>query len=184
MRDKGLVDPSRLIAVGLIVVVIAAIGFFGFRHDGPRPSPNEWRNINIVQSNFGVTAPGAFFTGTQNMNFDGIDTLVQTYLVPDRGTDYSVLAARRPEGDKRDFAEIAKDMKLTGAGSPQQVGDFTVYRHDVTVDGNRTQAAIFLRDYVLYQLMVTAPVKSFSTTNAERYFNSFHLLNSPPAQQH
>lgn len=183
MIDRGLVDPSRLIAVGLIIVVVAAVGFFGFRHDGPRPSPNDWREINIAQSNFGVTAPGAFFTGEQNMNFDGIDTLVQTYLVPDRGTDYSVLAARRPEGDKRDFAEIAKDMKLTGAASPQQRGGLTMYLHDVTVGGSRTQAAIFMRDYVLYQLMVTAPVKTFSTDNAERYFSSFHLLNSPAAAQ-
>ncbi len=179
MIDRGLVDPSRLVAVGIIVAVVAAIGFFGFRHDdGPRPSPNDWRNIEIVQSNFGVTAPGAFFTGEQNMSFDGIDTLVQTYLVPDSGTDYSVLAARRPEGDKRDFAEAAKDMKLTGADSPTQAAGFTVFRHDVTVDGNRTQAAIFFRDDVMYQLMVTAPAKSFSTDKAERYFSSFHLLKT------
>ncbi len=183
MIDRGLVDPSRLIAVGLIVAVIAAIGFSIFGQEAPKVSRNDWRNINISQGNFGIAAPGAFFTGEQNMDFDGIDTLVQTYLVPDRGTDYSVLAAQRPEGDRRAFDQVAKDMKLTGAGSPQQVGDFTVFRHDVTVDGNRTQAAIFFIDRLMYQLMVSAPATSFSTENAERYFTSFHLLKQRPAAQ-
>ncbi len=180
MIDRGLVDPSRLIALG-VVVVIAIVGFLAFRPDSSRPLPEDWRNIVIADSNFGVTAPGAFFVGRQTMDFDGIDAEVRTYLVPDHGTDYSVLAALRPEGDKRPFANVARDMKLTGAASPQQVGDFTVFRHDVTIDGNRTQAAIFFHDRVMYQLMVTSPAKEFSTANAERYFGSFHLLNGGPA---
>ena len=72
------------------------------------------------------------------------------------------MAALRPEGDKRSFGEVAKDMKLTGAASPQQAGDFTVFRHDVTVDGNRTQAAVFFHDRVMYQLMVTTPTKALT----------------------
>lgn len=182
MIDRGLVDPSRLVAVGVIVLVVAAVGFFGFRQDGPRPNPNDWRNIVIAESNFGVTAPGAFFTGEQNMSFEGIDTIVRTYLVPDHGTDYSVLVAQRPPGDTRTFKDVAVDMKLTGANYPEQMNDLTRFRHDVTVDGNRTQAAIFFRDRMLYQLMVTAPRDSFSPANAERYFSSFHLLSGAPAQ--
>jgi hypothetical protein len=170
-------NSTPFIAFGIVAIAIVGIVLSLRTPSGvTRPKPTDWRNIEIPASNFGVTAPGTFFVGEQVMDFDGIEDVVRTYLVPDRGTDYSVLAAQRPAADRRPFGEVAKDMKLTGADSAQQVGDFTAFRHDVTVGGNRTKAMVFFRERLMYQLMVTAPVKSFSEANAERYFGSFHLL--------
>ena len=170
-----------LIPVVLIAAVVVAF-MFGFRIEERKPATVDWRVHAIAEQNFSVTAPGVFIVDAKKMIFDGDMATARFYQAVDMGADFSVLAVRRPDSDARAFGVVATSLGLTDAevGAGQQAGPLTIFRHDATQQsGTRTQIYMIFTDRMMYQLSVSAPARTFSTANAERFFGSFRLL--PPS---
>lgn len=179
--DFSKADPlARRIAIVPVVVIVGAVIAFmlGFRLEGRRPLTVDWRAHTVAESNFGVAAPGMLMVNRQMMRFDGEDAVAQTYAASDLGEDFSVSVVRRPDSDRRPFEAVAKSLGLGGTDATQRADGLTQFRHDVTLEGMRTQALLIFDDRMMYQLIVTSAAASFPTANAERFFSSFRLLES------
>jgi hypothetical protein len=163
--------PVILIAAGLIAAM------FGIRPEGRRHAAPEWRTHTLAEYNFAVAAPGVFIMNRQMMDLGGEGALAQTYIASAvAGIDFSVSAVRRPTGDGRPFAEVVRSLGLSSGDPAQGPGGSTMFRHDVALEGTRTQALLIFQDRMMFQMMVTAPEGSFPLADAERFFGSFRLL--------
>ncbi len=177
--DASKSDPMarRFALIPVVIIAAAVLAYqFGFRLEGRQTEKLDWRAHTVAESNFAVTAPGMLVINHQNMNFDGESADAATYIASDLGADFSVSVVRRPDDDLRPFDEAAKGLGLLGTDATERVGGGTMFRHDVTLNGARTEAVLIFKDRMLYQLMVRSPAASFPETNAQRFFDSFHLL--------
>jgi len=171
---------ARLVAIVPVVVIAAGFIAFmlGYRLEGRQHAPPEWRTHTVEQQNFVVATPGVFIVNQQTMSFEGQDAPAQVYMAYDLGVDFSVTAVRRPDSDVRAFDEVAKGLGLKGTDGAQRPDGGTMFKHDVALEGTRTQAILIFRDRMMYQLMITAPVAAFPEAGAERFFGSFRLLGN------
>lgn len=177
--DGSKVDPlARRIAIVPVVVIAAAAAAYlwGFRLEGRRPVTLDWRTHAVAESHFAVAAPGMLIINRQMMKIAGEDALAQTYMASDLGADFSVSVVRRPDRDHRPFDVVAKSLGLSGTDVAQSADGLTLFRHDVTLEGTRTQALVIFHERMMYQMMVTSPAASFPLVDAERFLGSFRLL--------
>lgn len=177
--DVSKSDPlaRRFALVPVIVIAAAVIAYmWGFRLDGRQPLTLDWRVHTVAENSFAVAAPGMMVINHQPMNFEGENADAATYIASDFGADFSVTAVKRPDSDRRSFDDVAKGLGLLGTDATERAGGGTMFHHDVTENGTRTQAVLIFEDRMMYQLMVKAPAASFPAANAGRFFDSFHLL--------
>ncbi len=176
MGEDGFKISVQQVVAALVVAAGIAAAVWGFGQER-HPVATEWRPHAVAENNFTVDAPGVFIVNKQPMDFEGTEVSAQTYQASDLGMDYSVLVARRPDSDMRSVAQVAKDMRLSGAGAGEDMGGLVVFHHDVAVEGRRTQAVVYFQDRLMYQLMASARTQQFSPPQSVRFLNSFHLLN-------
>jgi hypothetical protein len=170
---------ARLMAlVPVILIAGGAIAFgFGYRLEGRSHAPPDWRTHTVAEQGFAVAAPGMLIVNRQAMDFGGNEVPAQTYISSDIvGTDFSISAVRRPDGDDRPFAQVAQSLGLSAVDPEQAVDGSTTFRHDVALEGTRTQALLIFQGRMMYQVMVKAPERSFPLVDADRFFRSFRLL--------